>query len=483
MIALYLSSRLANLKIIPIFTDEAIYAYWAQVALHDPANRFISLEDGKQPLFIWLAAIAQKFVSDPLVADRLISVLAGLGSLFGIYFLASQLFTRRVAMISAFLYIVLPFSLLYDRMGLFDSLLTMLGIWSVFFAVRLAQKIQLDNALLAGAALGLAVVTKSSGIFFLYFLPLSLLFFDFKNKRLKSRFLRWAGLAAIAVFISLAIYNSLRLSPLFYMIARKNLEFIRTPAEILADPFLNLISNAKTLSLWSIEYIGLPLFIMLLAAIILAFYRRNLAAIYFSIIVFASFAAESLVNKVIYPRFLLFYFPFAIILIAYVFNLAIEHIGRISRVIYIVLALFLLNPAVNSLRLLTDPSSAKIADADMGQYLNNWPAGWGVSEIVNFLKSHPQTEKVYVGTEGTFGLLPYAFLIYFYANPSIQAIGYWPVDPTNLPAQILELAKDHKTYFVFNENQKEIVNSHLKFLAKYQKGQGNSFMRLYQVIP
>ena len=176
-------------------------------------------------------------------------------------------------------------------------------------------------------------------------------------------------------------------------------------------------------------------------------------------------------------------FPFAIILIAYVFNLAIEHIGRISRVIYIVLALFLLNPAVNSLRLLTDPSSAKIADADMGQYLNNWPAGWGVSEIVNFLKSHPQTEKVYVGTEGTFGLLPYAFLIYFYGNPNVRAIGYWPVDPTNLPAQILELAKDHKTYFVFNENQKEIANSHLKFLAKYQKGQGNSFMRLYQVIP
>src|SRR3989344_1150596 len=67
---LYFTTRLVNLKLIPIFTDEAIYARWAQIALHDPVNRFISLEDGKQPLFIWLAAIAQKFISDPLIATR-----------------------------------------------------------------------------------------------------------------------------------------------------------------------------------------------------------------------------------------------------------------------------------------------------------------------------------------------------------------------------------------------------------------------------
>ena len=88
----YFATRLVNLKIIPIFTDEAIYSFWAQVALHDPANRFISLEDGKQPLFIWLAAISQKFVADPLVASRLVSVFAGFGSLIGIYLLTKELF-------------------------------------------------------------------------------------------------------------------------------------------------------------------------------------------------------------------------------------------------------------------------------------------------------------------------------------------------------------------------------------------------------
>ena len=39
----YLFTRLVNLNLIPIFTDEAIYTFWAQVALNDPENRFISM--------------------------------------------------------------------------------------------------------------------------------------------------------------------------------------------------------------------------------------------------------------------------------------------------------------------------------------------------------------------------------------------------------------------------------------------------------
>src|SRR3989344_1799397 len=163
----YFISRLINLKIIPIFTDEAIYTYWAQVALHDPANRFISLEDGKQPLFIWIAAIFQKFISDPLIATRIVSVFAGFGSLVGIYLLSKVLFNAKVAKLSSFLYIVLPFTMLYDRMALFDSLLTMFGIWSIFFSIRLAKSAHLDTAILAGFSIGFAMITKSSGVFFL----------------------------------------------------------------------------------------------------------------------------------------------------------------------------------------------------------------------------------------------------------------------------------------------------------------------------
>ena len=44
-------------------------------------------------------------------------------------------------------------------------------------------------------------------------------------------------------------------------------------------------------------------------------------------------------------------------------------------------------------------------------------------------------------------------------------------------------AKANKTYFVFNENQKEIKNPNLSLIAKYQKGIGESYMRLYEINP
>ena len=92
-------------------------------------------------------------------------------------------------------------------------------------------------------------------------------------------------------------------------------------------------------------------------------------------------------------------------------------------------------------------------------------------------------KKVYIGTQGTFGLYPYALNIYFRNNTNVHISAYWPVDPENLPSEILEYAKSHKTYFVFNENQKEIKNPNLSLVAKYRKGVGESYMRLYEVSP
>src|SRR3990167_2044966 len=191
LVSTYFITRIINLKIIPIFTDEAIYSFWAQVALHDPANRFLSLEDGKQPLFIWLAAISQKFIADPLVATRLVSVVAGFGSAIGIYLLSRFLLGDKTAKIATFLYIILPFTLLYDRMALFDSLLTMLSIYSLYFSTLMAKKVKLDLAILAGVVIGLAMITKSSGVFFLYLLPFSLIFFNWKSKDFKKRLFIW----------------------------------------------------------------------------------------------------------------------------------------------------------------------------------------------------------------------------------------------------------------------------------------------------
>ncbi len=481
IITLYVVTRTIKLKVIPIFTDEAIYSYWAQVALHDPQHRFISLEDGKQPLFIWLAAILQRFISDPLIATRFVSVISGLGSLIGIYLLSRKLFNEQVAKLAMVLYIVLPFTLLYDRLALYDSLLTMLGIYAVYFSVLMVKKPDLGIALLNGFAIGLATITKSSGNFFLYLLPFSLILFEKKN--LQRNIIRWIPLSILTAALSLVIYNSLRLSPLFYLIARKNLEFIRYPQKVIQNPLEYFFSNLTAIAGWLSTYLSLPLFIIFIFSTLFVIYRKNIKGFYLIIIISASLTAELLFNKILYTRFVLFYVPYIIILIAFgIYNLKkVLKVNEKIKVI-IVIALFAL-PALNSIKIIYQPTSANIPKNDSDQYLNSWPAGYGVEEVIKFIKPQSANQTINIATEGTFGLMPYALNIYFYQNTNVQIHSFWPLNPDDLPEQIIQIAKKNKTYVIFYQTQKSINNPSFKHISSYRQGIGNSYLRLYEIIP
>ena len=131
----YFTLRLIYLNRLPIFTDEAIYVRWAQIALHDSSWRFISLTDGKQPMFVWVAMVFMKFIHDPLIAGRLVSVVSGFFTMLGLWFLTFELFkNKRIAFLASTLYIFYPFAQVLDRMALMDSMVgAFSGLGSLFF--------------------------------------------------------------------------------------------------------------------------------------------------------------------------------------------------------------------------------------------------------------------------------------------------------------------------------------------------------------
>ena len=179
---------------------------------------------------------------------------------------------------------------------------------------------------------------------------------------------------------------------------------------------------------------------------------------------------------------MLFYFPYAILTIVYAFTKIQESFQKYQKQIVIGFLLFLAIPAYTSFKILTNPAYANIPQSDSNQYFNDWPAGYGVDEIVKILRSQSERNQIQVATEGTFGLMPFALNIYFYGNNNLHISSYWPLDPDYLPEEILDIAKNYKTYAIFYQTQKETTNSKLKLVAKYQKGKGNSFMRLYEVV-
>ena len=155
-----------------------------------------------------------------------------------------------------------------------------------------------------------------------------------------------------------------------------------------------------------------------------------------------------------------------------------------------VLLLFFMLALRSDYLILTDFSNAPIPYSDLNQYSNDWPSGGGVKEAVEFFKNEAKRGKIYVATQGTFGLMPYALEIYLVNNPNIKIEGYWPIGD-EIPSRVLKESKKVPTYFVFYQPcqacdsigfaPKEWENN-LNLIYRYDKGY-NRFLSLYRVKP
>lgn len=487
----YFILRLIFLTRLPIFTDEAIYIRWAQIALQDSSWRFISLTDGKQPMYVWVAMVFLKFIHDPLTAGRLVSVMTGFLTMLGIFFLTLELFKNKAtAFLAAVLYVFYPFAQVLDRMALYDSMVATFYVWALYFSVLLVRKIRLDIAYTLGFIIGGGVLTKSSNFFSIYLLPFLLILFDFKQKKLKSQLLKFIVLAAVSVGIGYGFYQVLRLSPLYDMIAVKNATFVYPFSEWIQHPFLFVFSNLNGLTSWLIQYLTPSYLILVLLAILFInkFFREKLLLLlYFAL----PFLALALFGRLIYPRHIFLMSVMLLPLAAWSLNYIFEEIGKIFakntvvvRAIQIILLLVVIGyPLFVSISFAVDPANAQIADADSKQYANSWAAGWGVKESVAFFQNQARNQKIYIATEGTYGLMPESLEMYLVQNKNFKIQGYWPID--TFPKTVLAEAQKMPTYFVFYQPQHVVIpiDFPLKLVFEVKQGNTDTYYRVYQVIP
>lgn len=482
LIIFYFITRLYNLMLMPLFTDEAIYVRWAQIGFFDAGWRFISLTDGKQPSFVWLTIVLMKFIGNPLAAGRLVSVGAGLATMVGIFFLTSEIFkNKKMGLLASFLYAISPFAIVYDKMALYDGLVGTFMTWSLYFQILLVRKNRLDLALILGMIMGGAVLTKSSGFIAIYLLPFSLLLFNLaKNKRIQ-RFIIWIALAIVSITLTYLCYSILRLSPFFHMIDEKNSIFIYTFSEWRTHQFTFFWGNFLGLWDWLIGYMSWPIIFLTAGSFLVKreFTREKLLLfIWFTL----PFFMLALFGKILYPRFIFFMTLPLLPLAALSFYTILSWIKK--PVFRAIAAVLLLLPVFHmSYFVLTNPYVAPIPASDKNQYLNAWPAGGGIREMVAFFSEQAKDKKIFVGTEGTFGSLPtIAMEIYFMHNELVEKHGFWPIQE-KIPDIVLEKAKIMPTYFVFNQGNEAPSTWPVKVIAKHRKGIGSYYLYMYEVIP
>lgn len=482
----YFVSRFYSILALPIFTDEAIYIRWAQIAKQDANWRFISLTDGKQPMFIWLMMITLRFVQDPLLAGRLVSVGAGFFTLIGMYFLGKEIFkNNKIGLVSSALYVIFPMALVYDRLALYDSLVGTFAVWSLFLTVLLIRTLRLDVAIILGMAAGGAALTKTSGFFNIYLLPFSLILFNWVEKK---KLIKWVSLAIVSVVLTYSFYSILRLSPFFHVITEKNAIFVYPFKDWLDHPFNFFIVNLKAFWDWTSRYLTWPLIALAAGSLLIgkSFLREKIVLLLWFIV---PTAALGLFGKTLYPRFIFFMTLSLLPLIAYSLINIYLRLKKAYLLIIFCLLVFILVFRTDYL-ILTNFAESGIPFSDVTQYQTDWPAGGGVKESVDILRKEAEKGRIYVATQGTFGLMPYALEIYLIQNPNITIEGIWPIGD-EIPDKVLEKSKQMPTFFIFYQPCSSCLHigkapstwNNLELIYSFRKGYGARDLSLYRVLP
>lgn len=475
LIAIYFLLRLPNLILQPIFADEAIYIRWAQVMRAEPTLRFLPLFDGKTPLFMWSMMPVLKFIEDPLFAGRFLSILSGFATLLGVIALGWKVFGKNAALWAGLLYVITPYTVFFDRMALVDSMLSAFTVWSAYFAIWLVQAVRLDVAMILGFILGGGILTKTPGMVNLLLLPVSLLAFkgnkgDRGNRgRLVKLVLFWV----VSICFALVMYNLLRLGPNFHQLSLRNADYVFSPLELVGRPLDPFIPHFRDIADWFPKLLTWPILLIGGIGVIRVIWERNKLGLIVLLWGLIPLLLEMAFLRTFTARYLLSSIPPLLVIAGFGLENLLKKINIrntinkfVTNVIKIIIIIAFISPLALwfDYLLLTNPQNANLPKAERIGYFEDWTAGYGFSEIAQYLVERKKQGPVVVGTEGFFGTLPDGLQIYL-DKAGIPIVG----STASISAQLKEATYDNEVYFVANKSRLLEFNDGVKLVKEFPK--------------
>lgn len=476
LLVIYLLLTSLNLTKLPIFVDEALYLRWAQIAWHDATWRFISLTDGKQPLYIWFVIPFMKLIQDPLAAGRAASVVAGLFTVSGMGYLGYLIAGKRLGFWAMLLSLLSPYLFFYYRFGIMESTLIASVVWVVIGSLLLAKSPRLDLALILGMGAGLSLLVKSSALFFVLMIPLAYACLTPFQAWRTRKTLRYLILVLVVWVLAGVIYNIQRLSPWMHMIGQKNAFFTVSYKEIFREPG-RIFNNLADVWRWQVAYTGIPVLLLFGWGLIQFVRQRGRLALLTLCWLGGPMLGTILLARLFAPRYIIYVTPFVLLIAAYgLFALKSVRLRLLAATLALALPIWSIGT------LILDPLHFHYVNVDEG-YVNGWSAGNGTKQIADWAVSRTETTAtpLTIYTEGTFGILPHGLELYLDGRTSqVKVEGVYPI--TEIPPQkVLEQARrDPEVYLIMN-NTVHVESQDLELVASYPKLRDNP-MRLYHVI-
>lgn len=424
--------------LLPMFHDEGLHISRAQRALSE--HKLLMGTEGGKYLQVWLLALILPWISDSLLAARILSAAIGLLAGVGCYVLARHLYQRDdVALVATAFYVTTPYILFFDRMGLADGLLSALAIWSLFLSLNMVRHPRWWSTLALGLCLGLAAATKLNGVLFLTFpILVTWLWRDERSLRHTLPRLLVAWLLAVPWMLP----SLLDLTPQYKSTIARS--WVDSTAE--GIPHVNRLSqNLSTIATTLWTYLTLPYLVLALAELVRSLRRRDRSSWLLALaalVTLAFFFLTAGVDK-FYPRYILPAFPFLLIMAArglvgltgWLWERARLAIPRLRQVVLVGLVLLISLPALRfDYLLLTDPSRAPWLPIDRWQYVDGWPAGYGLRDAATYLSQQADELGVIIVVKRATSELRTGAWVHYLDRPDIifTAINFRQSDPQEL---------------------------------------------------
>ncbi len=487
---IYFALRLPNLTLQPIFADEAIYIRWAQIMRSEPTLRFVSLQDGKTPFFMWSMIPFLKLFSDPLYAGRVLSILSGYLTLLGAFFLCflffekKDSFNKKVALLVAFLIAITPMSVFFDRLALVDSMLAAVSIWALLLSLLVMKYQRIDLAMVLGYFLGLGMLVKTPGFFNILVVPTTVLTFNFVKTKRVQRMLKVVALYTLAIGIAVVIYNILRLGPGFSNLSSRNQDYIFSPLRLLESPLDPFLPHLNDVISWGIKFVTVPISLLVVAGLIFAFVKRQRLILNIGLWAIVPLLIQMFLLKTFTARYVLFSIPPLLCVAAWFLVEILSKLSKKQNLTFLVVLLILsVQPFNFSYLLLKDPALAPLPINERRGYLQEWTAGYGFKELAAFFETESKEGLVVIGTEGFFGTLPDGLWIYLDKTPNVAVIG----SSTVISDQLRQSALKYPTYFVANKSRFPVALKNMELLREYPKakeeGRDQDAILLFRINP
>lgn len=476
----YFVVRLINLTKLPIFNDEAIYLDWAYRQINLEGEFYYSVLDGKPPLYIWVVGLVRKIITDPLLAGRLVSVVAGSLTAFGLYKIAKENFKKNVGYISIIFYTATPIFSFFDRQALMEASVAASGIWAVYFFQKMIKSHLVKYAFLSGLLLGIGYLVKTSAIVFLFAL-LALTFLEIiKNK--KNITIITADL--IYLFLSFFItITPLILHPVFWQTLNQNKRYIFTISEIFQFPFAKWFINLKDYLSIVIIYLNPIIVVAGLIAIFLAFKKWNRKAVYLSVVCFVGACFLIILERVTMVRYVSPFLPLFLIFPAItitdlvnknkLLGISLLATSLIPSILLTLLLVFSPLTYFNTLDKLTNKSQKK-------HYVTFWSSGYGFEEVKDYLVSISENQTILVGVRLDAGIPESSILTYFSESKKVI--------PTYLDSRLFTnfndfecLSSEIPVYFVSRDSHMAGLQNYFEEIKKVYKPEGKHYIGIHKL--